>query len=102
MAPLGNLHNPLVNMENVLRWLARGVHNLHHLYGRGSDEEVRGTFEHIDSTRLDANDFRSSDSLGLHEVPTLDGADFRPPRLRKQLASRTRSAAARMGRGVAA
>jgi hypothetical protein len=102
MVQFANLNDAVTTMENVLRWFARGVHSLQHLHGREADDEVRGTFEHVDSRRLDASGFHASDSMGLPDSPTLDLADTRAGRLRMQPASRERSAVARVGRGFAA
>jgi hypothetical protein len=102
MARIRNLKDALTAMENVLRWLARGVHNLHHFYGRETEDEVRGTFEHVDSKRLDASGFRASDSMGLHDLPAFHLPDTRPSRFRTLPTAHRRSAVARVGRGFAA
>jgi hypothetical protein len=51
-------------MEKMLRWLTQGVH---HLYGARTEREARGSFEHVDSTRLGRSGFRASASMGLHD-----------------------------------
>ena len=102
MALSRNLIDALTAMENVLRWFVRGVHNLHHLYGREAEDEVRGTLEHVDSNRLDASGFHASDSMGLHELPALELRDSGPSRFRTLPAAQRRGPVARVGRGFAA
>jgi hypothetical protein len=84
-------------MGNVLRWFTRGVHNL---YGGAADEDARGTFEHVDSARLDASGFCASGSMGLRDLPALNLLDGRP-RFRPPPASHRRRATTRVGRGFA-
>ncbi|MBE7419686.1 MAG: hypothetical protein HS128_18430 [Ideonella sp.] len=81
-------------MTHFLRWLLHGVHR------HDAASDVAESFEHVDSTALEAGAFRASGSMGLpqlaparaHWSPLSGRAPRRP--LRTRAAVRVRGGAA--------
>ena len=65
-------------MQSVLRWFTWGIGHIGHSGRARAVRDNDSAFEHVDSARLAASDFRASASIGLGAPASRDFAETMP------------------------